>query len=565
MGRPQQTTEGFIKRVRAVHGLIYEYSKVQYTTAHQKVCIACPEHGDFWMTAANHVNGQRCPKCKNQRIAASQRGNTTEFALRASLLHGGKYTYEKVDYKKAYTKVLITCPKHGDFLQAPATHLEGSGCPHCAGRPVIDTVEFIRRAKSIHGDKYDYSKSIYVNAKLLVTITCPEHGDFMQSPYEHAVKGVGCNTCGNDRAGIGRRMTTAQFVDMATKVHGGKYSYEQAKYIKSSQKVEITCAKHGSFMQKPNHHLAGFGCPGCRGIISKPEHEIAAFLRGLGVVVEQSRRDIISPKELDIYLPEHKIAIEYCGLYWHSHKTALEEAKDKHKHWEKFKACEAKGIRLITLYENEWLNRKPVIKRLLRTAVGKLKGRLMARKCVATKPTAQEATAFYDKFHPQGGAGGGVYYGLSWGGKLVACMRFANGINDRGAAGKNKEWTLSRYATRVGVSGGAGRLLKAFQNEYGNPKIKSFSDNRLFSGGMYRSLGFSLEEESPSDYQVWSQKLGLRPKSHYQRRDIPQRLLDHGSTEQYNPETDKRTEQTMTYLMGAGRIYDCGKKRWVLR
>jgi len=80
---------------------------------------------------------------------------------------------------------------------------------------------------------------------------------------------------------------------------------------------------------------------------------------------------------------------------------------------------------------------------------------------------------------------------------------------------------------------------------------------------MYKQLGFVLENEITVDYQVWSQKIGIRPKAHYQRRDIPKRLLEHGCTDTYNPETDTRTEKEMTYLMGARRIYDCGKKKWL--
>ena len=87
--------------------------------------------------------------------------------------------------------------------------------------------------------------------------------------------------------------------------------------------------------------------------------------------------------------------------------------------------------------------------------------------------------------------------------------------------------------------------------------------SRYFSGGMYEQLGFALEEETAPDYQVWSPKLGLKPKSHYQRRNIQQRLIEHGVDEEFNHKVDVRTEREMTYLMGARRIYDCGKKRWV--
>jgi len=274
-------------------------------------------------------------------------------------------------------------------------------------------------------------------------------------------------------------------------------------------------------------------------------------------------RTVLKPKELDIYMPDAKMALEYSGMYWHSHGDAISEKADKHKHHAKYLGCAEQGIRLITLYESEWQERPQAIRRLLRNALGKSKGKLMARKCGLRKVDPSEARAFYEKYHPQGGAGAGEQYGLYWKDKLVACMRFALGANDRGTGAKTRTWTLGRYATRVNVAGAASRLFKAFLAEYGPEEVKSFSDNRFFSGGMYTQLGFTLEADVVPDYQVWSPKLGLRLKPNYQRRHLPARLADHGVVEAFDPETDPRTEAEMTYLAGARRLYDCGKKRWL--
>jgi hypothetical protein len=258
------------------------------------------------------------------------------------------------------------------------------------------------------------------------------------------------------------------------------------------------------------------------------------------------------------------LAVEFHGLYWHSHANSDDENKNRYKSFEKYSSCANKGVRLVTVFGHEWEQRQPQIKRLLRNAIGKTKGKLMARKCELKSVPAQEAREFYERYHPQGGEGNGNHYGLYWKDRLVACMRFALGLNDRGSNTK-REWTLARYATRINISGGASRLFKAFIDEQKPELVKSFSDNRYFSGAMYEQLGFVMELESLPDYQVWSQKLGLKPKSHYQRRVIQKRLQEHGNNEIYNHETDSRTEKEMTYLMGARRIYDCGKKRWIWR
>jgi hypothetical protein len=295
---------------------------------------------------------------------------------------------------------------------------------------------------------------------------------------------------------------------------------------------------------------------------SKGEAAVLSYLAMFTPIVSRDRK-LVAPKELDIYLPEKKLAIEYCGMYWHSFGDAASELKSKHNHFNKHKACKEQNIRLITIFESEWIERNTAIRRLLRNAVGKDKGKLMARKCRLGKPTTQEATAFYERYHPQGGAGSGDHYGLYWRGKLVACMRFSFGSNDRGTGAKKRVWTLARYATRVNVAGGASRLFKAFITEHKPPQVKSFSDNRYFDGGMYSTLGFALDEEIAPDYQVWSKKTGMRPKSHYQRGDLQKRLDEHGLDEVFDAGTDTRTEAEMTYLMGARRIYDCGKKRWL--
>lgn len=279
---------------------------------------------------------------------------------------------------------------------------------------------------------------------------------------------------------------------------------------------------------------------------------------------QQRNRSLLKPRELDIYVQSHSLAIEYCGDYWHSLGSPEDVKTKKDAHWRKYQDCKTLGIRLLTIYESEWLTRQYALRRLLRNALGKGRGRLMARKCELRKVVLADARAFYERYHPQGGDGTGEHYGLFWKGKLVACMRFTFGANDRGGASK-RVWTLTRYATRVTVAGAASRLFKAFVTEFNPPEVKSFSDNRHFEGGMYEQLGFKLEEEVDPDYQVWSPRLGLRPKAHYQRRSIPQRLQDHGVEEPFDPDTDPRTEAEMTFLMGCRRLYDCGKKRWIWR
>lgn len=358
------------------------------------------------------------------------------------------------------------------------------------------------------------------------------------------------------------RTPIQEVVARLQEVHAGKLQYVSG-YTSMTTNALFFCTLHEKTAYAHPHNVlrGAIPCSECNHMRSDAENAVASFVARF-TTAQQRNRQLIRPRELDIYMPEKQMAVEFCGDYWHSHGNKEDEVARKNRHHEKYLACKNLGIRLLTIYESEWAQRNYAIRRLLRNALGRSRGKLMARKCTLGKPTIAQARAFYDRYHPQGGDGSGEHYGLFWKGKLVACMRFSFGINDRGES-KNRVWTLSRYATRITVAGAASRLFKAFVEEFNPQEVKSFSDNRYFEGGMYQQLGFALEAELPPDYQVWSPKFGLRPKTLYQRRNIPQRLQEHGMGNSFDPETDPRSESEMTFLMGCRRLYDCGKKRWV--
>ena len=187
---------------------------------------------------------------------------TEEFIKRAREIHGDKYDYSKVNYINNHTNVIIICPEHGEFKQTPKSHLNGQGCPKCNGGVLQTTEEFIKKAKEIHGDKYDYSKVNYINSYTEVTIICSEHGEFKQKPRAH-LKGYGCPKCGLEARVNKSRLTTEGFIKRAREIHGDRYDYSKVNYINAFTKVIIICPEHGEFEQKSNDHLNGSGCPSC--------------------------------------------------------------------------------------------------------------------------------------------------------------------------------------------------------------------------------------------------------------------------------------------------------------
>ena len=189
------TTEEFVEKAKKIHGDKYDYSKVEYINNRVKVCIICPIHGEFWQTPLSHLTLSRgCAKCKG-----GVKIDKNTFIQKAQKIHGNKYDYSKVDYINTETKVCIICPIHGEFWQTPHSHIGSmsTNCPQCMNRQ-LTREEFIEKAKAIHGDKFDYSKVEYINAKTKVCIICPKHGEFWQTPTSH-LRGNGCSMCNESK------------------------------------------------------------------------------------------------------------------------------------------------------------------------------------------------------------------------------------------------------------------------------------------------------------------------------------------------------------------------------
>jgi hypothetical protein len=188
------TTEEFVNISKNVHGNEYDYSLVNYEGMHKKITIICPIHGEFEQRANCHRYGRGCAKCGKNRASEKCKKNTEQFIKEAKKIHGNKYDYSLTDYVLAHDKVKIICPIHGIFTQKAYKHLSGHNCNKCAGKQKLTNRNFINKSKKIHGDIYDYSKVSYENGKTKVKIICKKHGEFKQSPEKHLM-GQGCTKC----------------------------------------------------------------------------------------------------------------------------------------------------------------------------------------------------------------------------------------------------------------------------------------------------------------------------------------------------------------------------------
>lgn len=194
------TTKDFIKKSNIIHGYKYNYSLCNYKAHNVKVKLICPNHGKFEVTPNNHISNKRgCQKCGYESTSKKNSINKSEFVKKANTIHNNKYDYSLFKYKKSIDKSIIICPYHGKFEQDAHNHLAGKGCNMCAGNKKLTTETFIKKSKSSHGDIYDYSKSNYINATKKVIITCKKHGDFEQLPRKHMYEKNGCPICSESK------------------------------------------------------------------------------------------------------------------------------------------------------------------------------------------------------------------------------------------------------------------------------------------------------------------------------------------------------------------------------
>jgi Zn finger protein HypA/HybF involved in hydrogenase expression len=185
-----------------------------------------------------------------------------QFIENSNIIHGDKYCYDKVNYISSNKKVIIICPKHGEFKQEANSHLRGSGCPVCSGNSKLNSDIFTERSNLIHNNKYDYSLVEYKNAFSKVIIMCKYHGEFKQTPNNH-LNNHGCPLCGIDEISRKNSNDVQDFILNSKEKHGDKYDYSLVKYKNRKTNVIIICKIHGEFKKIPSNHINGQGCPKC--------------------------------------------------------------------------------------------------------------------------------------------------------------------------------------------------------------------------------------------------------------------------------------------------------------
>ena len=191
----------FVTIFREVHGDKYDYSEFNYVDRNTKGKIFCKKCNEYFLQRPHgHRAGRGCPVCAQNSRNKKQTMTTEGFMDEAVKVHGDKYDYSRVEYRKSNIKVLIFCKTHGYFNMRPNVHLRGQGCPSCGvesriQKQTYDQSLFLELSRELHGDTYDYSKVLYGGSKTKVTIVCSKHGEFLQTPDLHINGKAGCPKC----------------------------------------------------------------------------------------------------------------------------------------------------------------------------------------------------------------------------------------------------------------------------------------------------------------------------------------------------------------------------------
>ncbi len=492
-------TEIFIERSKNIHGDRYQYNCSEYINSQTKISVRCPIHGIFTQKPQDHMNGRGCEKCG--KLIWENKDNLEKrfniFAENANRIHNFRYKYILESYNGTHRKGDIICPIHGKFTQLLTNHLSGSGCVKCSKesyrnkRTFTDKI-FTEKAIEKHGNFYNYSLINYTDSQSKLEIICPIHGKFTQKANAH-LNGAGCGKCGKIKKS-NNKSKNYDWYAKCVKSHGNKYNYSMVDYVKNTSPVKIICHKHGMFMQTLHSHIKGRGCPSCGVTNSDMENFVEEVLKDNSIDYVKNDWSVLKNLELDFYIPSMKIAIECNGNYWHSETSGN---KDKDYHLDKTEKCLGVGIKLLHIFEDEYIEKREIIKCKILNVLNLTKYKIWAEECSIERISEDIKDKFLNKYHIQGSDKSDYMYGLFYRDRIVAVMTFCGASNS-----KNRVFDFSRYSSlgNFDIVGGVDKLLTFFKVVTNPSKIILSVDRRFSDGDLYEKIGFERVSTTPPDY-----------------------------------------------------------------
>lgn len=323
-------------------------------------------------------------------------------------------------------------------------------------------------------------------------------------------------------------------------------------YFEEEEAPYVVCSscKTKYVLTTPPSHIRNLRCEKCNPFTtsSLTESYIRNTISSWGIKVVSNDRSILEGKELDIYIPDYNLAIEYDGCYWHRYKEFCEDTSQKNSHLEKTLKCEEKGIQLIHIFDEEFQNNEDLVFDLLKKKLNLVSNKIGARKCEIREIDNETYRNFVNENHFQKYSPASVKVGLYYNNELLACMSFV-----KSRYNSSYEWELSRYCEKKDyvVLGGKDKLLKWFEKKYSPKSIISYCDRRWFTGTSYIKMGFDLDHTSKPNYKYF--KNGYF--DFYSRINFQKHKLKNIEGFDYREEL---TEMENMWNNGYSVIFDCG-------
>ena len=383
-------TQKAIEKMKSIN-LEYDYSKFIFKNYTTKSIIICKYHGEFNYSYNNAIRSRTKIFCK-ECLKEYNRLNNKFIFLENMKNKFPELDFSKFKYKDEKTHGIVICKEHGELLLSP-NRLKNSkyGCQYCSNKRIKDPLS---KLKSIHPN-YDFPNFKYINNSIKYDVICPIHGKFNMM-YQHLVKGHGCNKCGRIKSSKNISKSKSYSKEQAITKMSDKFpnlDFSKFDYKNKRTSSYIKCKKHDIIFKSRYYRVMDkrtiFLCPKCKKSgYSKAEKEIVEFIRSIyNNTVEENNTSIIKNEytnyylELDIYLPDINLAIEFNGRYWHSDEIISKRTNNifkstKEYHNYKSKKCKEKGIKLIHIDEEDYLKNKSVILNNIKENVLKITERI---------------------------------------------------------------------------------------------------------------------------------------------------------------------------------------------
>lgn len=438
--------------------------------------------------------------------------------------------------------------------------MKGNQCPECHGhasRKKNGRNSFMASLK----EKPEFSlltSYTTCHEKVKLRHTCGHVFSISPVNFRH---NHGCPKC-NGGVAIEHELFVSKLKEKLPHFASGEYEIT-GRYIGSNSKISVTHTKCGTtFDQIAYNTLGGCKCPRCSGVgTSSFEIEIVDFLKSLGLPnsdIIQSDRKILGGRELDIFIPSKRLAIEFNGLFWHSETNN----PDKRYHLRKTEECLKKDIQLIHIFENEWIEKRKILESKLRVMTGKTLRRIYARDCSIRVLEPSEKNEFLDRNHLQGKDSSMLGVGLfDRNGVLVSVMTFCEPRKALNSSGKSGVVELSRFANLLDtvVVGGFSKLLAnclpMLRGRYS--ELISYANLRYSQGDVYEKNGFELIDVSDPSYWYFKENSTKLFHRYNFRKQVLEKKL-----ESFDPNLSEYQNMRNN---GYHRIWDCGNLKYSLK